>query len=163
MSKYLTEVLEEINADASALVKYRENGALRLLFEYAYDPAKKMILPEGNPPFKEDPAPIGMSPANLMMEVKKLYVFCRADLTPLRRETIFIQLLEGLHPTEAKLILAVKDQDLTPLYKNLSHKFAFDNGFVAVPPVEKVKKERKKSVKTGQTDLPEEGSEEKQE
>ena len=155
MSKYLTEMLEEINADASALPKYKENGALRILFDYAYNPSLKMILPEGVPPYKEDAAPIGMSPGNLMMEVKKLYIFCRADLTPLRRESIFLQLLEGLHPTEAKLILAVKDQDLTPLYKNLSHKFAYDNGLVSVPPSEKVKKERKKSVKTGQENLPE--------
>ena len=155
MSKYLTEMLDEINKDPSVLPKYKENGALRLLFDYAYDPAKKMILPEGVPPYKEDAAPIGMSPGNLMMEVKKLYIFCRADLTPLRRESIFLQLLEGLHPTEAKLILAVKDQDLTSLYKNLSHKFAYDNGLVSVAPAEKVKKERKKSVKTGQEDLPE--------
>jgi hypothetical protein len=153
VSRNLTEILDEINTDSSALMKYRENGALRLLFEYAYDPAKKMILPEGAPPYKEDVAPIGMTPGNLMMEVKKLYIFCRADLTALRRESIFVQLLEGLHPTEAKLILAVKDQDLTPLYKNLSHKFAFDNGIVSMPPAEKVKKERKKSVKSGQKDL----------
>jgi hypothetical protein len=155
VSKYLTEILDEINTDASALMKYRENGALRLLFEYAYDPAKRMVLPEGVPPYKEDVAPIGMTPGNLMMEVKKLYIFCRTDLTALRRESIFVQLLEGLHPTEAKLILAIKEQDLTPLYKNLSHKFAFDNGLVSMAPVEKVKKERKKSVKTGQKDLPE--------
>jgi hypothetical protein len=155
VSKYLTEILDEINTDASALMKYRENGALRLLFEYAYDPAKRMVLPEGVPPYKEDVAPIGMTPGNLMMEVKKLYIFCRTDLTALRRESIFVQLLEGLHPTEAKLILAIKEQDLTPLYKNLSHKFAFDNGLVSIAPVEKVKKERKKSVKTGQKDLPE--------
>ena len=154
MSKYLTEMLDEINKDPSVLPKYKENGALRLLFEYAYDPEKKMILPEGVPPYKEDSAPIGMSPGNLMMEVKKLYIFCRADLTALRRESIFVQLLEGLHPTEAKLILAVKDQDLTPLYKNLSHKFAYDNGLVPVAPV-KVKKDRKKLLNSGQTDLPE--------
>jgi len=154
LSKYLTEMLDEINKDPSVLPKYKENGALRLLFEYAYDPEKKMILPEGVPPYKEDVAPIGMSPGNLMMEVKKLYIFCRADLTALRRESIFVQLLEGLHPTEAKLILAVKDQDLTPLYKNLSHKFAYDNGLVPVAPV-KVKKDRKKLLNSGQTDLPE--------
>ena len=147
MSKYLTEMLEEINADSSVLSKYKENGALRILFDYAYNPSLKMILPEGVPPYKEDAAPIGMSPGNLMMEVKKLYIFCRADLTPLRRESIFLQLLEGLHPTEAKLIIAVKDQDLTPLYKNLSHKFAYDNGLVAVPPP--VKKPKKLKVPVG--------------
>jgi hypothetical protein len=157
MSKYLTEILEEINDDTNAIQKYKDNTALRLLFEYAYDPEKKMVLPEGNPPYKEDAAPLGMSPANLVMEMKKLYVFCREDLSALRRETLFVQLLEGLHPTEAKLVLAIKDQDLSTLYKNLTHKFAYDHGYVSVEPVEKAKKERKKYTKRGQKVSQEEG------
>ena len=36
---------------------------------------------------------------------------------PLRRETMFIQMLEGLHPEEAKIICLVKDKSLTEKYK----------------------------------------------
>ena len=74
MSKYVTEILHELNTEPNSARLYKDNSAIKFVFEYAYDPAKKMVLPEGDPPFKEDAAPIGMSPANLMMELKKLYV-----------------------------------------------------------------------------------------
>ncbi len=37
-------------------------------------------------------------------------------LSTIRRETIFIQMLEGLHPKEADIIVAVKDGDLEDMY-----------------------------------------------
>lgn len=136
-SKLITELLDEINKDPSAITKHAGNGALRLLFEHAFDPAKKFILPEGAPPYKEDAAPIGMSPGNLHMEMRKLYIYCREDLTALRRETLFIQLLEGIHPSEAKLVLAVKDQELTKMYPKITHKMVFESGMITVPPATK--------------------------
>lgn len=140
MTKLLTEILAEINENPALLEKHRTNAALRLLFEHAFDPAKKFILPEGEPPFKPDAAPIGMSPANLHMEMKKLYVFCRADLTSVRRETLFIQLLENVHPSEAKLMLAVKDQKLTKLFPKITHKVVSDIWENIPAPVVKEKK-----------------------
>ena len=38
-------------------------------------------------------------------------------MSALRRETMFIQMLEGLHPEEAKIICLVKDKNLTEKYK----------------------------------------------
>ena len=38
------------------------------------------------------------------------------SLSTIRRETIFIQLLEGLHPKEADIVIAVKDKALEDLY-----------------------------------------------
>ena len=35
----------------------------------------------------------------------------------LRRETMFVQMLEGLHPKEAEIICLVKDKRLTDKYK----------------------------------------------
>jgi hypothetical protein len=142
MTKLLTEILAEINENPALLEKHRTNGALRLLFEHAFDPAKKFILPEGDPPFKPDAAPIGMSPANLHMEMKKLYVFCRADLTAVRRETLFIQLLENVHPSEAKLMLAVKDQKLTKMFPKITHKAVSDIWENIPAPVAKEKKSK---------------------
>jgi hypothetical protein len=112
MTKFVTELLEDINKDPASLEKLKGNGALRYIFEHAFDPAKKFVLPEGVPPYKNDAAPQGMSKGNLMMELRKLYVFCRADLKAIRRETLFIQLLENIHPDEAKVVLAIKDQTL---------------------------------------------------
>lgn len=137
MQKYLPELLEEINKDPSLLQKMKGDSALTILFQYAFDPSKKFVLPEGNPPYKPDSAPIGMSMGILRQELKRFYVFCRNDLPAVRREDLFIQLLEGVHPTEAELLLLVKDQNLTSKYKKITHEAVFDAGFVTNPPPEK--------------------------
>ena len=38
-------------------------------------------------------------------------------MSSLRRETMFIQILEGLHPEEAKVLCLVKDKALQSKYK----------------------------------------------
>ena len=131
MAKYLTEILDEVNKDPAALDKYRTNAALKFIFQHAFLPEQKFDLPEGAPPFKEDTAPLGMSKANLIMETKKLYIFTKAkELNKVRKEHLFIQLLENVHPSEAKLLIAVKDQKLNKLYKKVTAKLAADYGFI---------------------------------
>jgi hypothetical protein len=89
------------------------------------------MLPEGEPPFKQEAAPIGMTPANFTQEMKKLYIFTKArELSKVKREQLFIQLLENIHPSEAKVLLAVKDQALNKLYKNITADVAADYGFI---------------------------------
>ena len=130
--KYLTEILDEANKDVTILEKYRGNAALKFLFMHAFTEEHKFVLPEGDPPYKHDAAPIGMSPANLMQETRKFYVFTKArELSSLRREALFIQLLENIHPTEATLMLAIKDQKLDVIYTNITADVAADYGFIA--------------------------------
>jgi len=148
MTKYVTEMLEDIQSDPTRINNYKDSNILKFVFEHAFNPDKKFVLPEGNPPYKEDSAPIGMSPANLIMEVKKFYVFCRVDLNAVRRETLFVQLLENVHPTEAVLLLAIKDQTLSKMYKKITHKLVYEAGLVSVPPVEKQTKKQKVPVGT---------------
>lgn len=138
----MTEILEEANKDPSALKKYVDNIALKLLFQYAFIPEKKFDLPEGEPPFKKDTAPIGMTPANFIQEIRRWYIFTKErNLDRTRRETLFIQLLESIHPTEAKLMIAIKDQKLNSIYKNLKADVVAQYGFIP-PPVSKKKKEK---------------------
>lgn len=143
MRKYVTQMLEEIQADPKAIELYKNDAVLKLVFEYAFDPAKKMILPEGTPPFKHAAEPLGMTPTNLFGELRRLYVFCRADLSNLRRESLFISLLEGCHPTEAEVLIAVKDQALHKKYPKITRKLVSEAGFI--PPLEKKTKEDAKS------------------
>lgn len=131
MRKYIPQVMEEINSDPSTITKYKDDAAIRLIFEYAFDPEKKMILPEDAPPFKPAAEPLGMTPTNLYNELRRLYVFCRADLKPIKRESLFVSMLEGVHPTEAKMLIAVKDQTLHKLYPKITRKVAEGVGFVA--------------------------------
>jgi hypothetical protein len=130
MTKYITEILAEINEDPRRLKGYADNYAIRALLSYAYNPSIKFILPPGEPPFKPAAEPIGMTPANLYQQVRKLYVFTREDIQRVRREQLFIQLLENIHPTEAKLILAIKDQNITSLYPNITRTAVEEAGIV---------------------------------
>ena len=127
-------MLDDINNDPKTIEQYKGDAVLRLIFEYAFDPAKKMILPEGEPPFKPAAEPLGMTPTNLFSELRRLYVFCRADLKPLKRESLFVSLLEGCHPTEAKMLIAVKDQQLHKLYPKITRKLVESAGFIAPLP-----------------------------
>lgn len=132
MTPYITEILEQIDADPSLLeTKYKDNYAVRTTLQYAFDKNIKMLLPEGIPPYKPDAAPLGMTPANYYQQVKKFYIFNRADLQPLRREQLFIQLLEGLHPSEAELCCLIKDQNLSTKYKNITADLVVKAGVVA--------------------------------
>ena len=56
----------------------------------------------------------------LRREWKKLYNFIRGgndSLSSLRRETMFIQILEGLHPLDAEILCLMKDKKLYDKYK----------------------------------------------
>jgi hypothetical protein len=53
-------------------------------------------------------------------EYKNFYHFIKGgndSLNNIRRETMFINILEGLHPLEAELITLVKDKKLETKYK----------------------------------------------
>ena len=53
-------------------------------------------------------------------EFKRFYNFIKGgndSLPSLRKETMFIQMLEGLHPLEAEIICLVKDKKLQTKYK----------------------------------------------
>ena len=57
---------------------------------------------------------------SLRREYSKLYNFVKGgndSLKSIRRETMFIQILEGLHPLEAELLILVKDKKLSEKYK----------------------------------------------
>ena len=58
--------------------------------------------------------------ASIRGEYTKFYNFIKGgnnSLSNLRRETMFINILEGLHPLEAELLILVKDKKLTDKYK----------------------------------------------
>ena len=58
--------------------------------------------------------------ASIRKEYTKFYNFLKGGndkLTSLRRETMFINILEGLHQLEAEILILVKDKKLTDKYK----------------------------------------------
>ena len=101
------------------LQEYR-NDALTSLFIWNFDDTVVSLLPEGDVPYKENDVPVGTDHTSLRREWKHLYNFVRGGnnaLSGLRRESMFIQMLEGLHPEEAKILCLVKDKNLQTKYK----------------------------------------------
>jgi hypothetical protein len=78
------------------------------------------VIPKGIVPYTENEVPVGTDHTSLRYEYKHLFNFVKGgndSLTSLRRETMFIQILEGLHPDEAKILCLVKDKELQSKYK----------------------------------------------
>jgi len=58
--------------------------------------------------------------ASIRKEFQKFYNFIKGgndSLTSLRRETMFINILTGLHPREAEILILIKDKRLEDKYK----------------------------------------------
>jgi hypothetical protein len=94
-----------------------------MVLKSAFDPKIKWLLPEGDVPYKRNDAPEGTEHSVLAYEARKLYHFMEggnADITQGKRETMFIQMLEGLHESEADVLCAAKDKVLHQKYKGLS-------------------------------------------
>ena len=133
----------------------RDNFATRALLQLNYHPDVKWHLPPGKPPYT--PGQVADStPNSLHFEVKKLDYYVDPsphDLPMLRRESMFVELLERVDPSDAKLIIAIKDRKLS--YKGLSYKLVKDTWPDLLPDIEEkedtppVKKQ--KVVKKGVT------------
>ena len=122
---FVHEVLELVDSQRSKAKKIeilREyaDDALKSILIWNFDPTAISVLPEGHVPYKENEVPVGTDHTSLRRESKNLYHFVKGGndrLSAIRRETMFIQLLEGLHPSEAKIICLVKDKNLESEYK----------------------------------------------
>ena len=118
IAEYGCELLLE-NAAHEELKKYRDDSLTAILI-WNFDSSVISAVPDGQVPYKENEVPIGTDHTSLRREWKNLFHFIKGgndSLSALRRETMFIQMLEGLHPDEAKIICLVKDKNLTERYK----------------------------------------------
>jgi hypothetical protein len=101
------------------LQKYRDNSLTAVLI-WNFDDAVESAIPEGEVPYTRNDVPEGTDHTSLRREWKNLYHFIKGgndELSGLRRETMFVQMLEGLHPAEADIICLVKDKNLSSKYK----------------------------------------------
>lgn len=123
----IAEILSNAN-DISDPKKRREyvinndSVALRTILKYCYDPKIKFLLPKGKAPYK--PSDFDNSQGMLYSEFRKLYLFVEGgntNLTTVKREMLFINLLESLHPKDAELLEYVKDKVLP--YKTITKNF----------------------------------------
>ena len=122
---FIHEILELVSKQRSKakkvdILKEYETDALKTIFIWNFDDTVISVVPEGEVPFKKNEVPVGTDHTSLRREHKHLYNFVKGgndSLNGLRRETMFVQILEGLHPEEAHILCLVKDKLLQTKYK----------------------------------------------
>jgi hypothetical protein len=105
------------------LLQKHNTPALRQLLIWNFDESVISMLPEGDVPYTPNDAPVGTDHTRLEQEYRGLYRFVKggADKLPgLKRESMFVQLLEGLSAEEAELLCLVKDGNMTSKYKRIT-------------------------------------------
>ena len=117
MQLLLNEVLQKVsNAKTKAqkikLLQEYNTPALRSVLIANFDESVISMLPDGEVPYKPNDAPEETEHTRLVQEYRKLYLFFKggASVSQTRRETLFIQLLEGLHKGEAEVLTLMKDK-----------------------------------------------------
>ena len=121
----LSEVLELVSkqktkAKKIQILKQNESMHLKSVLIWNFDTSVQSVLPEGDVPFNKNEAPAGTEHTYLAHEWKVLYNVVKGGndtLRPVKREQLFMQLLEGLHPDESEIICLVKDKNLKKKYK----------------------------------------------
>ena len=111
------EILTKVNnakdkpKKIEVLKKYDTNE-LRMFLKGAFDEKLEWLLPEGSPPYTPNEAPVGTEHTWLKQEVKRMFHFLKGgnpQLSQMKRDNMFIQMLEGLCEEEAKLLVWAKD------------------------------------------------------
>ena len=114
------------------ILKENDSVALRQVLKGAFDPKIEWLLPKGDVPYTVNDAPIGTDHTLLTQEARRLYLFTKggdSTISQNKRETIFIQLLEGLSAGEADFLVTVVNKKVNNKYKGFTAnlvKEAFD-------------------------------------
>ena len=125
---FIHEILELVSEQRSKakrveiLKEYRDDSLTAVLI-WNFDERVQSAIPDGQVPYEPNDVPIGTDHTSLRREWKTLYHFIKGGnntLSSLRRESMFIQLLEGLHPKEAEIICLVKDKELESEYPKVT-------------------------------------------
>jgi len=124
----LAEVLTKVNNAKTkdkkiSILKENDSEALRAIIKSSFDPNIQWVMPEGDVPYKPNEVPEGTEHTRLNQEYRQLWHYIKgadANTPQFRKEQMFVQLLEGLHEDEAKVLCHAKDKVLHQKYKGLS-------------------------------------------
>jgi len=126
--KLVPEVLELVRQaktkkEKVEILKTNSHPALRDILRIQFDADVISVLPEGAPPYEKDDAPAGHSSSSLFRLHKRFKYFFKGPVAnqvkPIKRESLFIDALESMHPSESDLLIEVKDRKLKGITKAL--------------------------------------------
>ena len=112
VTKYTFEIFEEVEKaktkeDKAAILKQYDTPAVKNVLVGTFDEAIEWNLPEGVPPYQ--PADERSTANSFTRQLDQLRYFVKGskgdDLVKMKRESMFIRLLESIHPKDAELVL----------------------------------------------------------
>ena len=122
VSEILSNISEEkdVKKRKDLLAQQSKNQGVIAMLQLAFDPNVKFQLPEGDPPYK--PCEYLDQQGMLYNSVRKIAMFLdpNSKMPQLKKEVLFVGVLESLDPQDAKLLLAVKDKKMP--YKGITKK-----------------------------------------
>ena len=145
MDLLISEILEKVSKvktkkEKVTILQQYNHDALRMVIKSSFDPKIEWALPDCDVPYTRNDAPEGTEHSSLSYESRKLYHFIKGadnQISQNKRETMFVQMLEGLHESEAAVLVAAKDKKLHQMYKGLSKNvvveaFNWDDNFMVI-------------------------------
>ena len=116
----LLKQINELKKKEDIIQALRINGhhTVKSILKGIYDPNIKFLLPEGKPPFKPNKFD---EPKALLQEAHKFYLFVEGgnpNIKPVKREQLFIQMLEVVNADDADLLISMKDKKCP--FKNIT-------------------------------------------
>ena len=131
--KLVSEILEETSKiskrdDRIRNLRMNKCPGLTDILRINFDDSIVAALPEGAPSYRQDDAPKGYEYTHLNKAYTQFKYFFKGPIAnkmkPLKRESLFLNLLESLHSEEAELLVAAKDKKMK--YKNITKKLVSD-------------------------------------
>ena len=110
-------------AEKIAVLRSNESWALKDILKGSLDPKVKWHLPEGAPPYQ--PSSHSEPMASILRENTKFRYFVKnnnINISQVKREQIFIGILEAVHPKDAELVISMINKK--PPVKGLTYKIA---------------------------------------
>lgn len=98
------------------MLKENRNSMVDFLLELAFSKNIKLTLPEGIPPYEKTGEADLFNATLLYANRKTIEMFVNdnsSHIAPIKREQLFIDLLENVDIKEAELLCEVKDKNLT--------------------------------------------------
>ena len=94
-------------------LRSNDHPSIKTILQYCFDPRIKWLLPDGPAPYQ--PSEFSNIESMLYSEARRLYLFVEGgnnNLHPLKRESMFIDLLQSITPEDARLLESIKDKKL---------------------------------------------------
>ena len=124
MKLLMHEILQKVSnaktkKEKIALLEKFNTPALRMLFIINFDDSIVSMLPPGDVPYTPNDAPLGTEHTNLQKEARLLHHFFKggSNVSQVKRESMFVQMLEGLNKGEAEALIKAKDKQIGKRWK----------------------------------------------